>query len=85
MLMLRVHYTYSSLNKGAGEKINEDVLYSIAIEQLSIFIIFSILKTSSTRMGAEGYELRTAGLENQLKWQSANLPVTKTLHISDLT
>jgi hypothetical protein len=41
--------------------------YSLAIEQLSIFIIFSILKTSYIRMGAEGHELRTAGLEKPVK------------------
>jgi hypothetical protein len=67
MLMFCVQYTYSSLNKGTGEKINEDVPYSIAIEQLSIFIIFSILKTSSIRMVADGHELRIAGLEKPVK------------------
>jgi hypothetical protein len=41
--------------------------YSMAIEQLSIFIIFSILKTSSIRMGAEGHERRIAGLEKPVK------------------
>ena len=50
---------------GRGKK--SMMTYSIAIEQLSIFIIFSILKTSSIRMVADGHELRTAGLEKPVK------------------